>query len=298
MSRFHQGDDQRWSHSERSGGFGGFIRRLVSGIPWCEAAHDEETLDLDAPQRGALKIYNANGRTRVVGEERDRIEVRITKQARAETAEAAEALLDSIQVVPTQLSDHLLLEVEIPSKWNRHGYANLEIAVPRKMRIAVTAANGKVCLQGIEGDVKARSGNGSLSVVDVVGKVAVQTSNAKVCCKGICGDLFARSSNGKIELACHRGSVDASTSNGVIQAELEEIGRGGITLATSNGKIVLELPDEVDADIDIRVDNGVIRNDRDLEKQTGDARGRLRGRLGRGGTAIKLRNSNGTIALR
>ena len=30
-------------------------------------------------------------------------------------------------------------------------------------------------------------------------------------------------------------------------------------LATSNGRIALELPEEVDGDVDIRVDNGVIR---------------------------------------
>ena len=84
----------------------------------------------------------------------------------------------------------------------------------------------------------------------------------------------------------------------MICAKLDAIGAEGVVLATSNGKIVLELPDQVDADVDIRVDNGMIKNDRELAKQTGDSRGRLRGRLGHGGTPIKLRNSNGTIALR
>ena len=293
--RSHRGERAR---EPGSGGFGSFLRSLVSGIPWCEAVHDEEILELEAPSNGKLKIYNANGRTRVTGSDRESIEVRIDKQARAETVEAAEELVDAIRVTPTQTDDYLLLEVDIPSKWNRHGHANLEIHVPREISVGVTAANGKVCLEGIDGDVKARSGNGSLHVSDIRGNVAITTSNAKVCCKNICGNLLARSSNGKIDLGHHCGSIDASTSNGVICAKLDEMGKDGVVLATSNGKIVLELPEEVDADIDIRVDNGVIRNDRELTAQTGDSRGRLRGRLGRGGTLIKLRNSNGTIALR
>ena len=133
----------------------------------------------------------------------------------------------------------------------------------------------------------------------VIGDVEVYTSNAKVSCSCTCGRLKARSSNSKIQLDDHSGSVDASTSNGVIHAVLTHVGREGVILATSNGRIVLELPDKVDGDIDVRVDNGVIRNSLDVERTPSDERtGRLRGRLGRGGCPIKLRTSNGTVSLR
>ena len=96
----------------------------------------------------------------------------------------------------------------------------------------------------------------------------------------------------------HCGSIDASTSNGLIRVSINILGREGVQLATSNGRIVLELPDEVDADVDIRVDNGVIRNDRPLCKAIRERSGQLRGRLGTGGCPIKLRTSNGSICLR
>ena len=76
------------------------------------------------------------------------------------------------------------------------------------------------------------------------------------------------------------------------------MGRHGVQLATSNGRIVLELPEEVDAEVDIRVDNGIIRNDRSLRRATRETNGRLSGQLGSGGALIKLRTSNGSIALR
>ena len=118
-----------------------------------------------------------------------------------------------------------------------------------------------------------------------------------MCCHCIEGRLIARSSNGKIEIDEHCGSIDASTSNGLIRSRLDDLGKEGIQLATSNGRIVLDLPDEVDADVDIRVDNGVIRNDRSLEKTTRDTGGRVLGRLGAGGPLIKLRTSNGSVSL-
>ena len=52
------------------------------------------------------------------------------------------------------------------------------------------------------------------------------------------------------------------------------------------------------ADVDMRVENGLIRNDLDLEQQSGDEQGWVRGRLGKGGCPIRLRTSNGTISVR
>jgi DUF4097 and DUF4098 domain-containing protein YvlB len=143
--------------------------------------------------------------------------------------------------------------------------------------------------------VRARSTNGSATVSNVVGKVEVATTNAKVCCQYICGELSARSSNGKIEIEQHRGAVNASTSNGLIRASFQGVGAGGVQLATSNGRIVLNLPEQVDAEIDIRVDNGVIRNDRALCGGSRESHGRVLGRLGKGGALIKLRTSNGSV---
>jgi DUF4097 and DUF4098 domain-containing protein YvlB len=279
-------------------GVTGFLRSLLPGIPWSERAEGEETLQLERPPGGIFRLHNANGRTRVCGEDRSDIEVRVAKTARAESAEAADRLLEQIRVASAENDDALELEVEIPRKWNRRGCANVEVHLPRTMQVELTAVNGRVEIVGVRGDIRARSSNGSACVADIVGNIRVATSNAKVCCTGTRGKLVARSSNGKIEIDEHRGSVDASTSNGLIRASLEEVGKQGVQLATSNGRIVLELPEEVDADVDIRVYNGFIRNDRSLRRAARETNGRLSGQLGSGGAPIKLRTSNGSVALR
>jgi DUF4097 and DUF4098 domain-containing protein YvlB len=283
---------------EGRGGLGGFLRTLLAGIPWSERVEGVDSLHFPSPGACVLRVHNANGKTCVQGEDRDDIELKACKSARAESAEAAMHLLDEIRVVDSELAGVLSLDVEIPKKWNRHGSVNLEIRVPRKLRLEVTAANGKVNLVGLRSSVKARSSNGSVTVSDVVGDVDILTSNAKVECSDTCGRLVARSSNGKVELDGHRGSIDASTSNGLISASVDEVTREGVVLATSNGRIVLDLPEKVDADVDLQVDNGVIRNDRTLGGGTRETNGRVRGTLGRGGAPVKLRTSNGSIALR
>lgn len=280
-------------------GFGGFLRSLLAGVPWSERAERSETLVFERPTSGMLRIHNANGRTRVVGEERDNIEILCRKVARAESDAGAESHLDKIVLLDNREPDGALeLETEAPRKWNRRGHLDLELHVPRGTALEIIASNGRVAIEGLRSAVTARSSNGSVELCDVIGDVEVATSNAKVCCCDTRGKLVARSSNGKIELDEHRGSVDASTSNGLIRCSIEELGKGGCQLATSNGRIVLELPDEVDAEVDIRVDNGVIRNDRKLCKAAKERSGQLRGKLGKGGASIRLRTSNGSISLR
>ncbi len=280
----------------REGGIGSFLRSLLSGIPWSERAETEESVTIPRPESGALKIDNANGRTRVVGEDRDDIEVHLFKIARAESEEQARALLEGLGLLTREEGDHHLIDFDVPRSWNRRGRVDVELRVPRDLKVSVVAANGRICLSGLHAAVRARSSNGAVRVENVTGDVDIATSNAKVSSVCTCGRLVARSSNGKIELEDHRGSVDAHTSNGAIHCELAELGKAGIVLATSNGRIVLELPESVDGDVDIRVDNGVIRTGRDFD---GSQRsGRLKGTLGRGGPPIKLRASNGTISLR
>ncbi len=280
------------------GGFGGFLRSLLRGIPWSERAEASDSVHLERPVGGGLRVDNANGRTRVVGEDRSDVEIHLHKTARAESQDQAKRLVREIRVVPREASDgDLELEVDIPGRWNRRGRVDMELHVPRDLRVQVSAANGRVCIEGMRASVRARSSNGAVRVSDVVGDVDIHTSNAKVSTQCTCGRLVARSSNGKIELEEHRGTVDAATSNGTICCALEELGKGGVVLATSNGRIVLELPDEVDADVDVRVDNGVIRSQREIARSS-ERSGRLKGTLGVGGAPIRLRASNGTISLR
>ena len=280
-------------------GFGKFIETLLAGIPWSERAEETETIQVPRPPSGNLRIDNANGRTRVVGEDRGDIEIQLSKAARAESVEQARQLVESIRVVPHEdAAGDLNLDVEIPGRWNRRGRVDMELRIPRELKVQVTAANGKVCAQGLRDSFSARSSNGPVRIEDVIGDVEIHTSNAKVSCLCTCGHLVARSSNGRIELEDHRGSVDAATSNGTIHCEIEDLGKSGVILSTSNGRIVLDLPEEVDGDVDIRVDNGLIRNSRELDPPSRERSGRVKGTFGRGGTPIRIRASNGTISIR
>jgi hypothetical protein len=290
------GDDAQGAERTHHG-IGGFLRSLLQGIPWRERAELTETLMLPAT-KGRLSIENENGRTHVVGEDRADIALKIVRAARGESAQDAAQRAGAIQVSTRESGGDLIVEVNVPGRFLLRGKADLEVRAPRSTRVSVNSSNGLVSLSGLRAAVRAHSSNGPVRVSDIVGDVEVHTSNARVHAECICGHILARSSNGKIELAEHKGSVDAATSNGTICCRMASVGAEGVTLATSNGRITLDLPEQLDADVDIRVDNGTIRNQRDMSCAPREKEGRLRCTLGRGGAPIKLRASNGSISLR
>ncbi len=294
--RFHR--DRPLFESGDRHTLGDFVRSLLAGIPWSERAQGDQKFNLKAPAGRTVRVDNTNGRTRLFGEERDDIEVSVSKCSRAESPEAAKKLLEAIHVESSEAEGELVLDVVIPRRWNRRGHANLDLRVPRGTSVQINATNGSIALENLHGSVRARSSNGSISVQNVTGDVDVQTSNGKICCACTCGRLFARSSNRKIELKQHKGSLNAMTSNGLIQASLEALGEEGVLLCTSNGRIALELPEDTNAELDMRVDNGVIRNARELDHVQRESSGRIHGTLGRGGSMVKLRTSNGSISIR
>jgi len=293
-----ESDSKSGSNRRQGPGFGGILRSFFSKIPWHESASRDESMRVPAPAGASVSIHNANGKTRIIGEDREDIEIRVHKSVSADCPELAEKLLDSIHLQNGKSNGILEIEVLIPRKCSRRAVAHLEIRVPRATKISSSSTNGKISLDGLESSIRARSSNGSIAICNVIGDIDVTTANAKVACRCTQGRLHARSSNGKIEVGGHTGSIDASTSNGVIKASIDSLGEAGIHLSTSNGRIVLELPADADADVDMRVENGHIRNDLDLEEIPSSGEGRVRGRIGKGGIPIRLRTSNGTISLR
>ena len=289
--------DEEDGHAAPRGGIGGFLRSLLEGIPWRERAELDETLMLPAPKAG-LTIENENGRTQVIGEDRGDVALRVVRAARGESAEDAAKRADEIKVRTRETNGELFVEVDVPGRFLLRGKADLQVRVPRGTRVTVSSANGLVCLSGLRAAVRAHSSNGPIRVTDVIGDVEVHTSNARVHAECTWGRLVARSSNGKIDLSEHSGSIDAATSNGTICCRMDSVDAAGVVLATSNGRITLELPEQCDGDLDIRVDNGTIRTQREMPCAPREKEGRLKCTLGRGGAPIKLRASNGSVSLR
>ena len=120
---------------------------------------------------------------------------------------------------------------------------------------------------------------------------------------GVEGTGELRSVNGNVELLDGAGIFTARTTNGNVRIELRHLGAGPtgasgpMSIETMNGSVVLALPPSANADLDIRSVNGDFRSELPVIAQGSLDSREFRGRLGQGGTTVRVRTVNGGIRL-
>lgn len=123
----------------------------------------------------------------------------------------------------------------------------------------------------------------------------VTTVNGEVLVRGMesSGDL--RTINGGIELLDSAGRFDLRSTNGSVHVELSELrAAAGLNIETVNGAVHVALPPGSDADLDVSSMNGEFRSELPV---VSPASREFQGRLGRGGSPVRIRTVNGAIEL-
>ena len=107
--------------------------------------------------------------------------------------------------------------------------------------------------------------------------------------------LDVSTANGAIHVSGVAGTMRLTTSNGAIT--VQNAGAAEIHAHTSNGSIEIGVPGELNANLSARTSNGRIRSDAEVTTNHIGANF-LEGKIGKGGPAIDLQTSNGSIWLR
>jgi DUF4097 and DUF4098 domain-containing protein YvlB len=114
---------------------------------------------------------------------------------------------------------------------------------------------------------------------------------------GVSGEVHASCINGRLEAHNLAGRSDLSTINGRLEAHFDQL-PAHVELNSVNGSLALTIPSDSKAEIEASTVSGNISNDFGLHVNRHQYVGRdLRGRLGGGGTQIKLDSVNGKIEI-
>jgi DUF4097 and DUF4098 domain-containing protein YvlB len=237
------------------------------------AAKLTETIDrtFDVRPGAEVKLTNVNGGITVTSWDQPRVRVVAEKTVKGDKSDAQEAIKE-LRVEFQQRDGGLVVTTHYPDddssgffKWlsgdDVDASVRYELTVPRSMNLDISDTNG------------------SIRVTEVTGRLELDTTN------------------GRIEAKRCAGSIDASTTNGGIVAELLRVTPGQpLTLSTTNGAIDIALPQNFAGEVDAGTTNGAITTDLPVATtRVGD--NRLRGTINGGGTALKLRTTNGAIEI-
>jgi hypothetical protein len=233
----------------------------------------------------------------------DRREVLVVVERRAATRSAAE----SIEIVAEQDGNRITLKVRHqPDRafdWTFGGRsASLDVSVPASADLRVRSGDGSLDVEGIEGRVELRTGDGSIRGRQLAGDLRLATGDGSIRLSDASGTLTAQTGDGGVHVDGELSAVQVHTGDGLVRlAQLAPaVSPREWSISTGDGSVTLELPDGFGADLDAHTSDGRIAvEDLGVSNVTGRiGNNRLRGQLGSGGAPLKIRTGDGSITLR
>jgi DUF4097 and DUF4098 domain-containing protein YvlB len=235
----------------------------------------------------------------------DQPEVLVEIEKRGPSKEA----LDRIEVGVNQKGDKIELEARRPMGGdtfiaigiNMSPQVRYVATVPRNAAIVARSGDGSIRIERITGRIELRTDDGSIRGDELSGDLSVATGDGSVILDDVDGSVEISTSDGGVSVTGRLASARVRTGDGsvTLRAEPGSSMSSDWTLTTSDGGVVVYLPENFDADIDAHTGDGRIRSEFSLaEDETKRENRTVRGRIGKGGHTLKVRTGDGSIVLR
>lgn len=138
----------------------------------------------------------------------DKPEVAVTIERRADTQAEAEAL----KVTAEQSGNRVVIHAVKPERSEsqvqvgfHHGRSvRFVVSVPRTTDLNATSGDGSISVSGITGRVTARSGDGSITTSDIKGDVGLDTGDGSITAENVSGNLKINSGDGSVTVGVSR----------------------------------------------------------------------------------------------
>jgi hypothetical protein len=235
----------------------------------------------------------------------DKREVLLEIEKRGPTEDAVAKL----QISATQNGDRIEVEAKRPE--GEHIFfgfganspsVKFVATLPRTSNVAARSGDGSISVAHLTGRIELRTGDGSIQASDLSGELTLHTSDGSVNVDGADGRLELETGDGGVNVAGKLASVRVHTGDGsiVFRADPGTVMTDDWSVTTGDGGVTMYLPEDFAAELDAHTGDGGIRND--LKLATGSegevSRRSVRGRLGAGGKALRIRTGDGSIRLR
>ena len=233
----------------------------------------------------------------------DKPEVAVTIERRADSQAEAEALKVTAEQNGNRIVVHAVKpedrESSVHIGFHQGRSVRFVVTVPRTSDLNATSGDGSISVTGITGRVTARSGDGSITTSDVKGDVGLDTGDGSVTAENVSGSLKINSGDGSVTVRGQPQGLIAHTGDGSVNIDVTSATTAASDweLTTGDGGIHVTLPAGFNAQVDAHTgDGGIDAHDFGL-RATGEDRNDLRGSIGSGGPTIRLRTGDGGITL-
>lgn len=250
-----------------------------------------------------LDLATFDGPIEVRGWNRDDITVEIERRARDQAA------TQRIEVRTEQKGRTITVDVRYAGSSAYIGMgtftaptARIIVNAPRRVNVTARSGDGSILVSRLEGRVHLATADGSVRASDTSGELIAESGDGSIQCQDVDGHIEAHTEDGTVRVSGTPSVLRVRSGDGSIVLRI--LGGAAMTddwtVTTADGSIMAELPAEFHAMIVAEPGSGDrIRSDLVLLNAVGGTRDErsLRGQLGSGGKTLMLRSGDGSIRL-
>ena len=182
--------------------------------------------------------------------------------------------------------------------------AKLIVTMPREGNVVAKSGDGSIRIEHVHGQLELRTGDGSIRGTDIGGQLTLATGDGSVTLDEVDGDLDVDTGDGGVSIAGKLAIAKVHTGDGSItfRAAPGTSMKDDWSMTTGDGGIAIYLPSDFAAELDAHTGDGSIRSDlptsaeaegdRDKEHRT------LKGKIGAGGRLLRIRTGDGSIRIK
>lgn len=249
---------------------------LVCGLP-LSALAGQWSKTYPVSGRPELRVSTGDGNVRLDVWDQPRIEAQIDT--------VGYEIGKDLQVIESQSGNRVTIETKFPvARWGLHiGRRSLALTlrVPRESTLDIHTGDGNVTVTGAKGDIRLRTGDGTIDGRDLDGRLVASSGDGRVNVEGRFDLLDLHTGDGPIEAAVKPGSGVASPWS----------------VRTGDGSVTMRLPNDFRANVDAHTGDGRLSFDLPVTVSGSVSESRIRGTLNGGGGALTVRTGDGSIRM-
>lgn len=264
-----------------------------------------------------LVLDTFDGAIEVHSWDRNQVEVEIEKRA------MEQPLIDQMKVEVEQKGDRIVVRVTGPARADFRGVtigmhisptARLRVAVPRATNLEAKSGDGSIRVEALDGKLVLNTVDGSVTAVRVTGDIHIRTGDGAITLEDVAGKLDLETDDGSIGIDAKPTALHAKTGDGTIRVTIDPDSAMAADwdFTTGDGNVVLTLPSTFNAELDLETASGAVRTDQHplLKDVSGEGRRdgedsderrerrrTLRAKMGEGGKILKVRTGDGWIRI-
>lgn len=245
---------------------------------------------IDVEPGAILDVFNKMGSISITGWDQDYVEVVAIKQS------LLGMFLDEVAIV-IKGKDRLGVSSDYSSARSRIVGVEYQISVPEGMLVAqVDSSNGRISIENVSGNLKAKSSRGSIIIRNVSGDVDAESVTGAIEIMEVTGYVRASTNTGKISIAGAGGIHEVHAKRGNINVEVTAI-QNNTAISSQSGGITVYFAPGLDAIIEVRSSSGSISWEIPLSVIE-STNNQLTAVIGEGRTRLSIQSSSGSITLK